>query len=680
MNNYENNLVARTLIITWGGLAKAAGEQLSLRLRERQGPATAVAVIHLPEAGANGAEFTTQLGTVLTQVSPPNLPGLLAQTGWRLRPEREIRLILVLDAVAEADRMAQWAGQSVVDAAYRQLGVECQVTLLWLAPEMEETVEACLQATASFSYTPYVMALSLTNETGLRLPVPEALSTIGAEVLWSLCTTPFYDFLKGVLTDVDQIYTGLPALVSLGISVWEWSPTAVFNVYSRRWQQTVLSHWLSRAETEPAPEAVAAWQQEQALDKGSLVAGLVAARDTLRPAYSALARHFPWPWHVPGQINQLKSLFQEDMAAMAAVGKQAAQDMAGKREQAAEQIALYLASVLDGQPIAGIDTAAQWVWSLADAFDAAYEQMLDEAAAYDGIDSDLAVERGQVEAQIRERLSNWPGAHWRYWLGVVWRFWRWPKLFWRYWQLRQLGLRLAGLLMQQSVRLREQAKHATAARLMAELARLARQEHSCVTEIGEMLASWQGEIRNEKEEGQDEMEMGVVLLPVPDELYDRLIIDAEQEAILAAEAIGGLGQQLRQLDDAIVIPLAKLAGERLAGLWTLTAVDILDALLSTTHDWQAWQQAAWQAATPLWRYDEGQLSETARRENWTGVCVIGAGVDRLAATMTEHASSALTEDGNSCHWLAAADHRRLIVIRLRRGLALSGIAAVSHDE
>lgn len=690
MNSDENNWVARTLIITWGELAKAAGDQLLLRLRERNGPETAVAVTHLSEVEADGEELARNLANALTLISPPNLPGLLAQAGWRLRPEREIRVVLVLDAAAEANQMAQWVGQIAVGAVYRQLGIECQVTLLWLAPEMTETVEyclqtVCLQAAASFSYSPHVMALSLTNETGLRLPAPEALSTIGAEVLWSLCATPFYDFLKELLTDADQLYTGAPPLVSLGISVWEWSPPAVFEAYSRRWQQTVLGHWLSRAETGPSPEAIAVWQQEQALDKESLLTSLVAAHNMPLIAYSVLARHFPWPWHVPSQVNQLKSLFQEDMENMAAFRKQAAQELAGKQEQTAEQITLYLTSVLDEQPIAGIDAAAQWAWSLADAFDAIYEQMLDEAATYDGIDNDLAVERGQVEAEIREVLNDWPGAHWRHWLGVAWRFWQWPKLVWRYWQLRQLGLRLAGLLVQQSVRQREQTKHAAVARLMAELARLARQEHSRVAEIGEMLATLQDE-RGEKsgngyaaeagnEAKADECSAGIVLLPVPDMLYDHFIVDAEQEAILAAEAVGGLGQQLRQLDDAIIVPLNKLAEARLAGVWEKTAVDALDALLPTDQDWVVWQQVAWQAATPLWRYDEGQLSEAARRENWTGTCVIGAGADRLMTAFARRMEMALGNDGQSCYPLLSSDRRRLVVIRLRRGVALSGLMA-----
>ncbi|MCP4425334.1 MAG: hypothetical protein GY803_12635 [Chloroflexi bacterium] len=662
----EHNLVGRTVAITWGALAKETGERLAALLAVREGPETAVAIIHISDANAD--DFAAHLSDALIHISPPNLAGLLAQAGWQLRLEREIQVVLVVDAVDGAAETAVWMGETAIETAYRQLGVESQIALLWLAPELDETAETCVQAAASFSFTPHVMALNPANEAGLRLPTPDLLSAVGAELLWALSATPFHDFLRGIFTDVDQIYTGAPAFVSLGVSVWEWSPTAVYDSFVRRWQYEALNAWLDNTETEPASEAIAAWQQRQGLDKESLLARFMAERDMPLPAYGRIVRHFPWPWETPDQINRLKISFQEDVDDVAAFRRQAAQEVAEKQAQAAAQITLYLTSVLDEQPIGGIDNAARWAWSLAAAFDADYEKMLDEAAVYDEIDSDLAVERGQIETRIRDLVTDWPGVRWHRWLRIIWRVWQWPQLVWQYWQLRQLGLRLAGLLAQQSARQREQASRAVVARLMAELARLARQEHSRAAEVGEMLACWREEIREKGEIKDEKEENGVAAaaLPIPDELYGRLITDPEREAVLATEAIGGLGRQLERLDDAIMIPLAKLAGERMAKVWTVTAVDILDALLPAANEWQTWQQTAWQAATPLWRYDEGQLSETARRGNWAGAYLIGAGADRLPAIWADLDGEVFTELDQPCHWLPSADHSRLIIIRLRK--------------
>ncbi len=658
-----HNLVGRTVIITCGELAKSAGEWLERLLSEREGPETAVTILHFPDSAADNDDFATSLIDALVHISPPNLAQLLAQAGWHLRPEREIQVALVLDAVDGAIQTAAWLGETAVNTAYRQLGVETQVTLLWLAPEMGEIAESCLQDITSFSFSPLTLVVSPTNEAGLRLPDSQALSRIGAETLYCLCATPFYDFAHDVFADADQIYTGAPALASLGISVWEWSPTAVHDAFVQHWQQSVLDNWLANAEDNPTPEVLVAWRQRQGLDKDSLLSALLSERDFLPPAYNLTARHFPWPWQAAKQTNDLRTLFQEDTAELTEASKTAIETMAALREQTRALIADSLIAMLDERPIAGVDTAARWVWALATDFDTIYEQMLDETAVFDSIDSNLAVERGQIEAAIRDLLTDWPGAHWRHWVKFTWRFWRWPRLGWRYWQLRQLGLRLAGLLTQQSIRQREQGRHDIVARFMAELARLARQEHSRVSEIGEMLASLREEMAekwemgNEKGEIGDE-ESGVVPLSVPDSLFRQLIPDMEKETALAAEAVGGLGEQLRQLDDAIMIPLAKLAGERLAGVWALTAVDILNLLSTTDDDWQTWQQTIWDAAMPLWRYDEGQLSEAARRSDWTGACIIGAGVEQLTERF----------NNDACRCLPSNDRSRLILIRLRKSV------------
>jgi len=677
------NPVRRTLVITAGVLAAAAGKAFTERLHSQQGPETAVAVIHTTGETGNGSNLSAQMTEALTRISPPNLGRLLAETGWQLVEPRNLHLILLLDTAVGAEQQAAALGQTAVEISYRHLGVESKVTLIWLAVDLDAAATTCVRT--QFSFAPQLFALSPLNEAGLRLPKVDRLSPIAAELVWNLSCTPFYQFLAKSLAATEDVYTGENPVTTMGVAVWQWSPTAAYGSLCQRWRDEVFAGWLAQAETAPAPEELAAWVQQAGLDREQVATAVAEKGFVSPPDYARTAQHLPWPWEMGGQFMRLKEMHRVDAEAIEQFKWQAEPQMLLLKGRADEQLAVFLGECLDTQPVGGIDWAAHWTWRLQTVWEELYEQMLDEAATYDGIDHDLAGERGLIEAQIRELLENWPGSHASRWLVYAWRVWRWPHLGWQYWQLRQLGLRLGGLLAQQSARRRQQATQALVAKTISELAHQARQWHGRVTEIEQMLKSNQSQ-KGQQAEGEETClepaaETQTAELPgemlLPAGVYERLLPDADTETAVAAAAIGGFGRQLRLLDDAVLQHLDGVMAERLRGLWSVTAVDLLEGNHSTSEAWQAWWQTASQMAAPLWPYDEGQLSERNRRHDWTSACLLGAGVERLPALPNWLGESGATMLENTVPSISTADGSRLVVICLRRGVTVGNMAMVT---
>lgn len=676
------NPVRRTLVLTTGTLADAAGKVFADRLHSQQGPETAVAVIHTTSETANGSSLLSQMTEALTRISPPNLGRLLAETGWQLGEPRLLHLILLLDTAVGAEQQAAALGQTAVEISYRHLGVDSKVTLIWLAADLDAAATTCVST--QFSFAPQVFALSPLNEAGLRLPEVDRLSHVASELVWSLSLTPFYQFLAESLAATEDVYTGETPVTTMGVAVWQWSPTAVYQSLRQRWHDEVFASWLAQAETDPTQEELAVWVQQAGLDREQVATAVVEKGFVPPPDYARTAQHWPWPWEIGGQIMRLKEMYRVDAEVIAQFKLQAEPYQLLLKGRADEQLAVFLGECLDEQPVGGVDRAARWTWQLQTVWAELYEQMLDETATYDGIDHDLAGERGLIEAQIRELLENWPGPHVSRWLVYAWRVWRWPSLGWRYWQLRQLGLRLGGLLSQQSARRRQQTVQSLVAKTVSELAHQARQWHGRVTEIEQMLKSSQrpdgqysggGETCFASDAGIKTAELpGEMLSPAG--VYERLLPDADIEAAAAAAAIGGLGRQLRLLDDAVLQNLDEVAAERLRGLWLVTAVDLLEGCHNTPEAWQAWWQTASQMASPLWPYDEGQLSEQNRRHDWTSACLLGAGVERIPALPNWLGESGSMTLENTVPCISTADSTRLVVLCLRRGATVGNMAAV----
>ena len=96
---------------------------------------------------------------------------------------------------------------------------------------------------------------------------------------------------------------------------------------------------------------------------------------------------------------------------------------------------------------------------------------------------------------------------------------------------------------------------------MSELAHQARQWQGRITEIGDMVKSQQAEEEKQDVGGEKGDDAG----DIPDigaVLYAQLVPDRQREALAAAAAIGGLGRQLRWLDEKVLEALGAAAVER----------------------------------------------------------------------------------------------------------------------
>lgn len=687
------NPIRRTLVLTVGDLADSAGQMIEAKLTEEQGVETAVAIISAHSDTGNDSDFTAQLTETLTRISPPNLSQTLSAAGWQLVEPRMMHLMLFVDIVPGVGQSVQALGETAVATIYRHLGLDSKVTLIWLTPDMNEDTETCLQA--SFSFAPQVIALSLLNEDGLRLPETETLSHTASLLFWGLTGTPFFQYLAESLAAIDDVYTGKSPVTSLGIAEWGWSQTAVYEALIQRWRENVFSSWLTSAKSTLTPEIISTWLQQQKLDRESVKAAITQKRFPPAPDYERTARHWPWPWALNKQIVRIKERYQADGENIAVFKKNAEQQLQLLKEEADEKLAAFLTTLLDTQPKGGIDTALNWTWALKETWDALYEQIQDEAATYDTIDQNLAEERGLIDGEIREWQEGWPGGPWSRWLPHSWRVWHWPQLAWQYWQLRKLGLRLAGILVQQSGRRRQKAVDSMVAKTMSELARQGRQWHGKVEEIQDMLKanSKQDSIAEGKESVQPDTEDLNAEENLSKEAKNEhsemeqveslqirsLQLDLNEEAKAAASAIGGLGEQLRLLDDLVLQNLDEVAEERLQAVWVVTAVDLLESLHTTPDAWQTWWQNMSHMAAPLWCYDEGLLSEAERRYQWTGTCVLGAGVERLPDLENLiHDNGSLPPD-TPISRIPSTDHSRLLVIRIRHGVTI-GSRMVNYER
>jgi hypothetical protein len=674
----------RTLVVTWGALAETAGESLAGLLVKRRGPEAAVAVVGASPVGGVGDEsFAESLITALNQISRPNISSLLAGQGWLLARPRDLQIFLVADITPEGAGGIRALSQHIGDLIYRHLGLECAATLIWLAPDNSADAARCLEESAAPPLFASILALSVLNEEGLRLPDPAALGPLAGEMLWCLIATPLQSSAPDWVMAHDSGAMGSATPISsVGLAVWQWSPAEATPCFIRRWVQETLAGWLAAPEANPGRVALHTWLQAQQLDRAGLAARLDLGETLAAPPYSRLAQHYPWPWQMRQHLQVLKQQYEADSARVQAQKEAIHQTAAEILQATGQQLADSLAASLDAQPGGGATAAGIWLSLLAATCDELYEQMLDEAAAYDGVDADLAEARGEAEAEMRVGLENWPVAHWRPWLGIGLRVWRWPRLAWRYWRLRQVGLWLAGLLAQQSARQRQKLGQTAVAQTLAELGRLARQWQGQVAELGDMLASWQRSGADDlptknspaASDGQTGAAAPLYKLPFSEALYLHLFPDSQQEADWAAERLGGLGRQLERLDETLFVELRRLAEKRMAVVWETTAVTVLTTNLTAPAEWARWWQDARQAATPLWRCDESRLPELSRRPQDTCSWFVGAGASHLPDQLLAEGAVAAAELEQTT-WIDSADRERLIHLRLRRGLTAQAMAA-----
>ena len=668
--------VQRALIITCGPLAQTSGELFTELLHERRGPALATAVVPLTTAAPDDA-FATAVTAALTAISPPDLAVRLAHSGWKLEHTSEIALFVVMDtappdAAAAGDEKAAALLSLAADLVFRHLGVETRSLHIWLAgEETEANANDCLNG--RLPATRGIIALSLRNSAGLRLPGAAALTGRCAELLWALTATPLRRLPEYVTEHNQHAYADNLPLLTLGIAGWAWSPESVHAAFVRRWLDNILAAWLASPENPPSLEETAVWLAEQNLGAPALADCALTEKERQPPAFAPDMWRAPWPWRIPLLWQTLKAREEADRAGQTGRVQNACLRLAEPVDRITAVWRQAVQERLDRQPAAAIAWTCLWLDMALAEYNRQYEQTWDEAAAQEETDNMLAEERGQLEADMRRWLESWPQSDWQSWLEAALRPWRWPRLIWLYSRWQRFGPRLNRLLQQQAERRRQQAVQTAARQALGDLEKSLRRLQSQVEEIRDMLHCLAAEadaafpalpnnaLPDARPPVSPEPQLPIAPLPFPASLYCHLIPDDAAESLVAAAYIGGLGRQLDALDDTILAGLLNLGRQRLGGVWQLTAVDVFTAVTSDDDQREAWWQALWQSARPLWRVDEARLSEAERAGNSQMAGVSGASTDLLAGLLPGVAEP--------LHWLPSADRERILLVRAQRNSA-----------
>ncbi len=675
MTSVKPDEVQRALLITSGELARTAGETFANLLAERPGPENGIAAVHCADGAADDA-FLLAVTESLTAISPPDLAARLAQKSWALAAVDEIVLILALDMNTENSRAAAPLLDAVTAVVHQHLGLETASLLIWLAGAADETaVLDCLSTPVSV--TRAIIPLGLRNEAGLRLPDDNALSAITAELLWALTATPLRTLPEQVFERQGTAFTGDTAVLTLGLAGWSWSPASAHAAFCRRWLESVLAHWLTTADETESAEQAAVWMQDNGLSPQTFAASALKEEETQPPDFLTAAWQFPWPWRLRRLFTEMRFRAETDTEACAKWGEYACFRMDEPLQQARAALRHQVQSDLDQQPVGGVARVTTWLDGALSECDRRIGQMLGEIETQAETDAMLAAERGRLITWLESWLAAWPALNWRAWIGAGWRFWRWPRLAWRCWQIVQSGRQLSCVLAQQAARRRQTIVDAAVRQAWGELEKITRRLQSQVEEIGEMLMHLAGEIAAESTRPDDDPhptasgQLPIIPLPIPYRLYAKLIPDEQAEAIAAAATVGGLGQHVKRLDDAIIEPLRRLGGKRLAGVWALTAVDALAACAGSHDRVRQWWAQGQDAARPLWRLDEARLDETARTENGRLTFVCGANAHLAADLLSE-------QKGVVCS-LPSGDRERLLILCVRTGLTVAAMVSEQYS-
>ncbi|MCP4425770.1 MAG: hypothetical protein GY803_14855, partial [Chloroflexi bacterium] len=428
--------------------------------------------------------------------------------------------------------------------------------------------------------------LSLRNEAGLRLPDESALTQLGAELLTCLTATPLRDLPEQIAAVNGVSFTTEPPLFSVGLHGWRWSPAKTHCCFTNRWLENVVTHWLAAADNAPLLEAVTLWLQTEGITLDNLAAPLLKEEERPPPHLNAPGWQMPWPWDFAALITEMNFTNAADGERCAQIQEQAALRLAEPLQQATNKLQKFVQTTLDSQPTAGLSHTQCWLQQASDVWDSLMDEVLDKADRLAATGADLGGRRGQLEADIQQRMTSWPTVSTAAWFRVAMRPWRWPRLVWQYRRIRELGQQLADVLTRQAEWRRQTILNQLLRRAVADLDHFTRHLHGQVEEIGDMLqylASENLPARDDVAAKREERFALITPLSVPWKLYEQLIPAAAAEAVTAAAAVGGLGRQVKLLDDTIWEPLRRFGQERLASVWDLTAVDVLSTW-SDNHD------------------------------------------------------------------------------------------------
>ena len=610
--------VQRTLVLASGDLAERCGTLFEEKLAQRNGPTAATAVVSL-----NGVADTleTAVAAALNRISPPDLAARLAQSEWQLEQATTLRLILLLAATPEGGESAAALAQRVSGQIYQRLGIEAFVLPFWLVGEDGEAWQTeCLRYAQPLPLGNLV--LGMCNQDGLRLPDETSLCEVAAELLWCLTTTPLLSLIEQRQTHTPHVER--PALLTAGLHVWTWLPEQTLAVFVQRWLLSVLDQWLAEQVDEDDLVGIPGWLQTQQLAPRHFAPYALHEREAALPLFPLAEWQMPWPWEIPALFEKSRFENSLDEEATKAYAQQAQLRLLEPLQRAREVLHESAYQRLNKQPVAGIAQTLAWINAVVTTCEQLLQTVFDWDNDLNETAESLAVTRGELEGVMQEALARYPNKP-HSWLPLLGRPWRWPRLFFTYWRLQKRGQHLCQIFEQQAALRRERIQQQTAYQGMIELIQTARHLGSQVEEIGEMLHYLKRSLASEEDESAaiNSPTIALTLLTAPNSLYERLVADAAAEATVAAAAVGGLGSQIRHLDDAILAPLQKFACSRLAGLNQVTTAEIV--LAQQAGDEAAVRQIlqrGWEAACPLWLVDAASLDETSRlhQEKLTILC------------------------------------------------------------
>lgn len=661
--------VQRTLIITRGELPIGCGRQFEELLSLRGGPTAATAVVSLTSSEAG---IETAVNAALNRISPPDLAVRLSKSGWELANAPLMRLILLLPVEANGGWQAEKLVQSISDQIYLRLGIEPQVLPIWLVDEGDEKWLAdCLAHPHSLPLGN--MVLSLCNQDGFRLPDKSSLCQITAELLWCLTTTPLLSLIEQRQLPTTPLET--PQLMTVGLYLYTWSPEAAMSRFSHRWLVDVLEQWLSEPDAQELPVNGAGWLQTEQFTPKHLASFALREREAALPELPEDAWQMPWPWNIPPLWEKTRFENSIDEEATKAYGKQAQLRLFDPLRRAAEALHAHAYQLLNSQPSAGLAHTLVWIKAIHETCEASLDTVFSWEEAIEEMGGELAETRNILEAQIQKELTRYPEKN-HAWLRLFWRPWRWPHLFFKYWRLKTQGTQLCQIYRQQAALRRQKIQQQTAHQGTVELMSTVRHLGSQVEEIREM-------IRSRLQTDHDEMDSAVAVaepenlfvtqLPVPDTYYEQLVPDKAVEAGVAAMAIGGLGSQIRHLDDIIFAALPQIAASRLEQLNQITPVELLlNELFEEESDASYTIQQGWAGACPLWHVDAASMDETRRLNQEKITLLCGAEAVLL--------SDKLPEIEDTVHTLSVGWRRHLWILRLHLGLSPEAGTAVTPRE
>lgn len=693
---HKHPAIQRTLVLTSGELGKLVAAAFDDTLTAV--PCPAIAITHLDTPNVDTA--LPIIKEQLTHISHTTIRQQLAALGWQLSHSGEIALIVLGDTQANLEPLIQ-ATQRLIQTGFGSSVTTLRFTFAAVPSQANRPQRALTADPTSRGH----YLLSPFNQLGLQLP-PETIAPHIAQMLHQLITTPLRTAPEQLQEQTSYLQPGYAAM---GVASWCWSADESKQQLVERWLTAVLQAWQQPRESTSngsktgsvSPESsqstdpvsyqawASAWLTQQAIAPDQLAPQLaLLASPVATPAW-----HVPQPWELPNWVRQQQQLAavlqtpqadavqqaieaiepEETLATAENVTRVATRATRLSTGEFQQTLTATCQALLDEQPVGGLAL----VNYLLQMVSAQLAQLTQQTADQQDNQADTAAQHHDhlttLLAQMEELLTPWPGMTPLAWLKPLLQPWRWPKLAWHYWQLHALGQQVVQLLQQQAQLEWEQVTTAVLHHLYTTFQHTTRHLSSQAEELADMLTALQpcaeapSPIPSRWEGDQIPPPLGEARWGFFDEadlittLHNQLIESPLVEATLAAEAIGGLGQQLCFPDDVILDRLRQLGEERLAAIDEKTAVDLLLLHHPTADSLHTWWESQYEDAAPLWHYDEANCSDLVRSQ--TSSLTLVATADAL--TLRDQLQ--LPAEAN-VQWLPSSDRQQITVLRLQSGI------------